>query len=177
MSYAGQVGFGLLGDLDALPDLPAVAEGIEASLTELVALASRRAAGGAEAQAEAAQAFLQAGLRRRVRQARRGAGEARAGGEYRVGMNAERSQAYGRVTKLLQDVGPTKLQPAEQEIVREAADTLLFCEDVTADSAAHDAMATVDALIERLVDADRWMPERAEELRRDVESCGPAVWA
>ena len=41
MSYDGKVGFGLLGDYDALPDLDVVAEGIEASLAQLVALAGR----------------------------------------------------------------------------------------------------------------------------------------
>jgi diacylglycerol O-acyltransferase / wax synthase len=39
ISYDGKVGFGLLGDYDALPDLDVVAEGIEASLAQLVALA------------------------------------------------------------------------------------------------------------------------------------------
>jgi diacylglycerol O-acyltransferase / wax synthase len=39
MSYDGNVGFGLLGDYDALPDLDVVAEGIEASLAQLVELA------------------------------------------------------------------------------------------------------------------------------------------
>ena len=42
MSYDGKVGFGLLGDYDALPDLDVVAEGIEASLAQLVALAQSR---------------------------------------------------------------------------------------------------------------------------------------
>ena len=44
MSYDGKVGFGLLGDYDALPDLDIVAEGIEASLAQLVALAKTGAA-------------------------------------------------------------------------------------------------------------------------------------
>ena len=39
ISYDGKVGFGLLADYDALPDLDIVAEGIEASLAQLVALA------------------------------------------------------------------------------------------------------------------------------------------
>ena len=43
MSYDGKVGFGLLGDYDALPDLDVVAEGIEASLAQLVALAEEGA--------------------------------------------------------------------------------------------------------------------------------------
>ena len=39
ISYDRKVGFGLLGDYDALPDLDVVAEGVEASLAQLVALA------------------------------------------------------------------------------------------------------------------------------------------
>jgi diacylglycerol O-acyltransferase / wax synthase len=42
MSYNGQVNFGLLGDYDAVPDLDRIAEGIDASLAELVAIARRR---------------------------------------------------------------------------------------------------------------------------------------
>ena len=38
MSYNGSVNFGLLGDFDAMPDIEAVAEGIEESLAELMAL-------------------------------------------------------------------------------------------------------------------------------------------
>ena len=41
-------------------------------------------------------------------------------------MTSERTQAYGRVVRTLQDVGPTKLHAAEQERVRDAADTLIF---------------------------------------------------
>ncbi|MDX6715151.1 MAG: diacylglycerol O-acyltransferase / wax synthase [Baekduia sp.] len=44
MSYNGQMNFGLLGDYDALPDINRIADGIEASLAELVALARRRTA-------------------------------------------------------------------------------------------------------------------------------------
>ncbi|MEY2534423.1 MAG: diacylglycerol O-acyltransferase / wax synthase [bacterium] len=43
MSYNGHMNFGLLGDYDAMADIDTLAEGIEASLAELVALA--RAAG------------------------------------------------------------------------------------------------------------------------------------
>lgn len=43
MSYNGQMNFGLLGDYDAMPDLDAFGEAIEASLAELVALAARKA--------------------------------------------------------------------------------------------------------------------------------------
>jgi hypothetical protein len=41
MSYNGQVNFGLTGDYDAMPDLDALAEDLDASIAELV-----EAAGG-----------------------------------------------------------------------------------------------------------------------------------
>jgi hypothetical protein len=43
MSYNGKVNFGLLGDLDALPDIEAIGEGIESSLAELLDLARSEA--------------------------------------------------------------------------------------------------------------------------------------
>jgi WS/DGAT/MGAT family acyltransferase len=59
MSYNGQINFGLIGDYDAMPDLDALAEDLEASLAELAEAApsaERRevaAADGAEAVVEA----------------------------------------------------------------------------------------------------------------------------
>jgi WS/DGAT/MGAT family acyltransferase len=41
MSYNGEMNFGLLADYDALPDVGRIAEGIEASLAELVVLAKK----------------------------------------------------------------------------------------------------------------------------------------
>jgi hypothetical protein len=43
MSYNGNVAFGLLGDYDALPDIEDIADGLDASLEELL-LAARKAA-------------------------------------------------------------------------------------------------------------------------------------
>ena len=48
-------------------------------------------------------------------------------------MNSERTQAYSRVVKTLEDLGPAKLQVEEQDRIREAADTLLFSESLDAD--------------------------------------------
>ena len=45
-------------------------------------------------------------------------------------MTSERSQAYGRVTKLMDDLSASKLHASEQQIVRDAADSLFFCEDL-----------------------------------------------
>jgi hypothetical protein len=87
-------------------------------------------------------------------------------------MNSERTQAYGRVVKTLEDLGPTKLQPAEQDRVREAADTLIFAADL---DEARAALEDVDALAEHLVASDRWSPELARQLVDDILACGPVT--
>jgi hypothetical protein len=88
-------------------------------------------------------------------------------------MNSERTQAYGRVVRTLAELGPTKLQPAEQDRLREAADTLLFSE--TLDTAVRAAIDDVEALAGHLVESGRWSAERADELRDDVLGCGPVA--
>ena len=85
--------------------------------------------------------------------------------------NADRALAYGRVVKTLEDLGPTKLLADEQDIIRSAADALLFEED------AYEALAQVEDLAERLVEAERWTPERARALVDDVAACGPLAAA
>ena len=87
-------------------------------------------------------------------------------------MNTERTQAYGRVVKTLDEIGPTKLQPAEQARVRDAADTLILASDL---DEARAAMADVDSLAEHLVASDRWSEERARELVDDLLACGPVT--
>ena len=87
-------------------------------------------------------------------------------------MNSERTEAYGRVVKTLEDLGPTKLQPAEQARVREAADTLIFAAEL---DEARSAMADVDVLAEHLVASDRWSEERARQLVDDLLACGPVT--
>jgi hypothetical protein len=87
-------------------------------------------------------------------------------------MNSERTQAYGRVVKTLDELGPTKLQPAEQARVREAADTLIFAADL---DEARAVMADVDSLAEHLVASDRWSEERARQLVDDLLACGPVT--
>lgn len=84
-------------------------------------------------------------------------------------MNSDRSQAYGRVVRTLDDVGPAKLQPTEIETIRAAADALFF------DGDAYDELAAVEDLAQALVDAERWTPERARRLVDDVAACGPPV--
>src|SRR5688572_26849206 len=87
-------------------------------------------------------------------------------------MNTERTHAYGRVVKTLDELGPAKLQPAEQQRVREAADTLIFATDL---EEARRAMADVDELAEHLLASDRWSEERARQLVDDLLACGPVT--
>jgi hypothetical protein len=72
----------------------------------------------------------------------------------------------------LRDLGPTKLQPAEQQAVREAADTLLFAETIDAPG-AEEAVQSIRSLTDHLQTSERWTAERAERLLEDVLACGP----
>jgi hypothetical protein len=85
---------------------------------------------------------------------------------------SERSQAYGRVVRTLQNLGPAKLLAHEQDIIREAADTLLFTQDPPADADAGEAVAAIEAVASHLVETDRWTAERAALLVDDVLACG-----
>jgi hypothetical protein len=87
-------------------------------------------------------------------------------------MNSERTQAYGRVMKTLEDLGPAKLQPAEQDRIRDAADNLIFSSGF---DEAQTALEDVDTLVEHLVASGRWSSERAQELLQDLLGCGPVA--
>jgi hypothetical protein len=87
-----------------------------------------------------------------------------------VNMTADRTQAYGRVMKTLADMGPAKLQPAEQDRIRAAADNLIFAADV---DATRDALRDMAALAELLISSGRWTSERVDELVEDLLACGP----
>jgi hypothetical protein len=87
-------------------------------------------------------------------------------------MTSDRTQAYGRVIKTLDDLGPAKLQPAEQDRIREAADTLIFAADL---DEARSTLADLEALVEHLVASGRWTAERADQLAADLLACGPVT--
>jgi len=88
-------------------------------------------------------------------------------------MNSERAQAYGRLMRAVRAEGSEALGPDEQTILREAADALLFCEDLSWDDEARDGVTRVGDLAGDLVGSGRWAPDRAEQLLRDIEACGP----
>jgi hypothetical protein len=47
-------------------------------------------------------------------------------------MTENRAQAYGRIVGTLRAVGHARLWPPEEDCIREAADALLFCDDIWA---------------------------------------------
>jgi hypothetical protein len=88
-------------------------------------------------------------------------------------MSPNRTQAYRRVMKTLDELGPSKLQPAEQDRIRLAADNLIFSSDLAADAAALDAMEDIETLCGALVDSGRWERVTATRLIDDLRNCGP----
>jgi hypothetical protein len=88
-------------------------------------------------------------------------------------MTRQRARAYARVTMTLQELGAAKLLPAEQSRIRLAADTLLFCADISHSRSGRAAFADVSALCEHLVSSGRWASESAGRLVDDLWACGP----
>lgn len=88
-------------------------------------------------------------------------------------MTSERSQAYGRVVKSVDDLAGSKLHPTEQQTIRDAADALFFCEDLGGDREAQRALRAVEELVDALIDAERFTPEAAGRILDDVVGCGP----
>jgi hypothetical protein len=69
--------------------------------------------------------------------------------------------------------GSEALDGTESALIREAADALLFCENLSWDEEARDGLTRVGDLAGDLVGSGRWGPDRAEQLLRDIEACGP----
>jgi hypothetical protein len=89
-------------------------------------------------------------------------------------MTSQRAQAYGRVMKTLDDMAAAKLQATEQQRIRDASDTLLFCDTPDAPG-AREALADIEELTRHLIETDRWTDERARGLADDVVACGPVA--
>ena len=88
-------------------------------------------------------------------------------------MNPERAAAYRRVIHTLAELGPVKLQPAEQERIRYTADNLILCTDLVDDDAARDSLEDTELLFEVLVQSERWERDTADQLIEDLRGCGP----
>jgi hypothetical protein len=77
--------------------------------------------------------------------------------------------------KTLNDLAAAKLHAAEESILREAADSLVFCEHFAEDAAAHQALAKAGRLRVRLGEAERLTEETLDGLLFDIQACGPAA--
>jgi hypothetical protein len=86
-------------------------------------------------------------------------------------MTSERTQAYGRIVKTLEELGPVKLLASEQERIRDAADILIFAEG--SDDHVIAAIDDIRSLADHLVESGRWTEERALLLVDDVAATGP----
>lgn len=92
-------------------------------------------------------------------------------------MSPNRTQAYRRVMHTLDELGPSKLQPAEQDRIRLAADNLVFSSALATDAEAMQALADVEALSDALIESGRWERITAARLVADLRSCGPELAA
>jgi hypothetical protein len=86
-------------------------------------------------------------------------------------MTNERTQAYGRVVQTLDEIGATKLLPAEQARIRDAADTLIFASDL---EEAREALQDMGDLTDHLLASGRWLEERIDRLVANLLACGPS---
>ena len=75
--------------------------------------------------------------------------------------------------KAIEDLSGSKLHPHEQDVVREAADALFFCENLESDPAAEKTLADFYELVDRLIESERLLPETAGRVTASVEACGP----
>ena len=87
-------------------------------------------------------------------------------------MTDHRARAYRRVVATLGDMGPAKLLPREQTIIREAADALVFANDL-ASAETRMALGAAVVMTDHLIEAERWTASRAQELLDDIWACGP----
>jgi hypothetical protein len=78
--------------------------------------------------------------------------------------------------RILEGPSGESLRPEELARIREATDSLFFCEDLEGDPAAREAADEIADLAVELVETDRWSEESAEELVSEVLACGPVAF-
>jgi hypothetical protein len=77
------------------------------------------------------------------------------------------------VVKTVDELGPSKLLPAERDRIRTAADLLLFARDLKREPEARDALLDAGALCRHLVDSGRWESTTADQLADHLFACAP----
>lgn len=83
---------------------------------------------------------------------------------------ARRGRAHTRLRELLDARGPAALHAAEREQIVDAADALLFGEPDALER-RDDALAILDELVE----AERWESDAANAVGQTLRACGPTA--
>jgi len=88
-------------------------------------------------------------------------------------MTRERAHAYRRVIQTVDALGVCTLGRREQDVIRHAADSLIFSRDLRQDDAAREALQDVERVCRALVDTGRLKPTSATRIASDISRCGP----
>ena len=91
----------------------------------------------------------------------------------RCTMTRERAHAYRRVIQTLDELGASTLGSRELDVIRNAADSLIFSHDLLQDDAAREALQDVERLCRALVDTGRLKQTSATRIASDISQCGP----
>jgi hypothetical protein len=84
-------------------------------------------------------------------------------------MTAERAEAYGQATRLLNAMAGVKLHTMELELLREVADVCVFAQ--AGDLGDVDtALSCAAGVLQDLVDSDRWIVDTAQLLLNALET-------
>ena len=91
----------------------------------------------------------------------------------RFTMTRERAHAYRRVIQTLNELDANTMGSREQDVIRHAADSLIFSRDLLQDDAAREALQDVERLCRALVDTGRLEQTSATRIASDISQCGP----
>ena len=92
----------------------------------------------------------------------------------RCTVTGERAHAYRRVIQTLNELGASTLGSREEDVIRHAADSLIFSRDLLQDDAARKALQDVEHLCRALVDTGRLTQTSATRIASDISQCGPS---
>lgn len=84
-------------------------------------------------------------------------------------MDARRARAYSTSLRTI-----ASLQPRAQDVLRQAADALVFASEPF-EPAVAGALRAADAVVDELVDRGRLEPEAADRIVAQLEACGPEL--
>lgn len=87
-------------------------------------------------------------------------------------MTNERHEAFIKANDIMDRLGPSKLQPEEESLLRDAAEGLLLCGDPECEE-AEDYRRNTAAQLEVLVHSGRWLEDTARMLAAAIQDCCP----